>query len=588
MSRLDGAVKCPHCGYDNDAAAAGAVYHLPPGTVLNGRYIIGKVLGEGGFGITYIGMDSTLSKRVAVKEYFPSGIAFRDSRTSCDVTVSQKTEALFSRGVNRSLFEAKSVAAFSDEEGIVDVQDCFQSNRTAYIVMDYLEGETLKEYVVRHGKFPFDALVTLMIPVMHALREMHKKGIIHRDISPDNIMYTVKGRLKLMDFGSARDTSNENKQKTIILKDGFAPEEQYRSNSEQGPFTDVYALCATIYACVTGQSPVSSQQRVAEDTLLPPSLLGADIRPSQEKALMHGLAVKAADRTPDMDALMSELKPSVSPQAARKAMPAPVPLKASEKMEPPASPNEYMNALRQRENGEPPTRSFRKTLMKKARASKATFIVLAVAGAAALTLMIAGIVFLIVNAGRGQENTQPATKPSEPSSSLNINELLSGLDTKPDFTIPERSSSSNSRSSGSWSSKSSSESFTEAPRTPITPEQAAADSEFFKQFFFDNVYGNDNQARFGATISLQSITYCISKANRDNAYIAFLYHNETAGYYRVMYSYANNFYYDGTQPQSRSSYLMATDPAQTQSQAIDNCWLLKPVLNSLFDKTTIF
>ena len=306
MRPLDASPVCRYCGNTNQNKLAAAPYHLSPGTMLSNRYLLGMALGEGGFGITYIGLDITLSKRVALKEFYPSGAANRVGTMTDDVTVTQGKEEFFARGVERFLYEAKSVAAFSDEDGIVDVLDYFQANNTAYIVMEYLEGETLKDHVNRHGVFRTDALISLMLPVMRSLKLMHVRGVIHRDISPDNIMYTKSGRLKLMDFGSARYYTNEDRSMSVMLKLGFAPEEQYRKNGRQGPFTDVYALCATIYACITGSVPPNSIDRLSNDTLIPPSRRGVSITPAQEYALMHGLALSAQNRTPNMDALITE------------------------------------------------------------------------------------------------------------------------------------------------------------------------------------------------------------------------------------------------------------------------------------------
>lgn len=298
---------CGSCGYDNGAVQnTSAPYHLRGGTILHGRYLIGSVIGEGGFGITYIGLDTTLSKRVAVKEYYPSGVVNRTASVSETVLITQGKEGFFKKGEERFLDEAKNVAAFSDEEGIVDVHDYFQENGTAYIVMEYLDGETLKDYVLHYGCFDPQTLIQLMLPIMRSLGYMHSKGIIHRDISPDNIMYTKRGKLKLMDFGSARYFTNEERKMSVILKQGFAPEEQYRQNGNQGPHTDVYALCATIYACITGRVPVGSLDRLVSDTLVPPSQLGISIDPQQERALMHGLAVSAVNRTRDMETLIKE------------------------------------------------------------------------------------------------------------------------------------------------------------------------------------------------------------------------------------------------------------------------------------------
>ncbi len=307
MRALNGSMVCSNCGYDNtNQPQSDAPYHLIRGTKLAGRYLVGNVLGEGGFGITYVGLDTTLLKRVAIKEFYPSGAANRTNSISEEIIVTQGREGFFNKGVERFLFEAKNVAAFSEEEGTVDVLDYFQENGTAYIVMEFLDGQNLKDYVNANGCFKLEELVTLMLPLMKSLSYMHKKGIIHRDISPDNIMYTKRGKLKLMDFGSARYYTNEERKMSVILKQGFAPEEQYRQNGEQGPHTDVYALCATIYACITGSVPESSLDRLVEDTLKTPSQRGASVLPYQEKALMHGLALSRKNRTPDMDTLIKE------------------------------------------------------------------------------------------------------------------------------------------------------------------------------------------------------------------------------------------------------------------------------------------
>ena len=307
MKPLNGASVCPHCGKPANSSETTSPYHLVPGSMLTEKYMVGAVLGEGGFGITYIGIDTTLSKRVAIKEFYPSGAANRTNTISPDVIISKGKEDFFQKGVDRFLQEAKNVAAFYDEDGIVDVYDYFQKNGTAYIVMEYLDGETLQHHVNTKGRFRSDELISKLIPVMRSLSYMHAKGIIHRDISPDNIMYTKRGKMKLMDFGSARYFTNEDRKMSVILKQGFAPFEQYSSKGEQGPYTDVYSLCATIYACITGGVPVDSLDRLGNDTLKRPSELGVAILPHHEQALMHGLAVKAENRTRDMDTLIKEL-----------------------------------------------------------------------------------------------------------------------------------------------------------------------------------------------------------------------------------------------------------------------------------------
>jgi len=294
-------------------------YQLKPGTVLQNRYLIGSVLGEGGFGITYIGLDKVLAKRVAVKEFYPAGAAHRASVVSGDVIITRGKEPMYRRGVERFVQEARSLAAFSSEDGIVDVLDTFQANNTAYIVMEYLEGNTLKALLKTEGVFDAAKLIKLMEPVMKSLSVMHRTGFIHRDISPDNIMLTNNGKLKLMDFGSARYFLNQDSELSVMLKQGYAPVEQYSSRSQQGPYTDVYALCATIYTCITGTVPENSLDRSRYDTLVPPSAKGVRISPVHEKALLHGLQPNAAVRSPDMETLMREFNGTVDPNRTQNA-----------------------------------------------------------------------------------------------------------------------------------------------------------------------------------------------------------------------------------------------------------------------------
>ena len=310
---------CRYCGKNINESSDMGPYQLKPGTVLQNRYLIGRVLGEGGFGITYIGLDKVLTKRVAVKEFYPAGAAHRASVVSDGVIITRGKEPMYRKGVERFVQEARSLAAFSSEDGIVDVLDTFQANNTAYIVMEYLEGDTLKTLLKTKGVFDATKLIKLMEPVMKSLSVMHRTGFIHRDISPDNIMLTNNGRLKLMDFGSARYFLNQDSELSVMLKQGYAPVEQYSSRSQQGPYTDVYALCATIYTCITGSVPENSLDRSRYDTLVPPSAKGVRISPVHEKALLHGLQPNAAARCPDMETLMREFNGVVDPNLTQNA-----------------------------------------------------------------------------------------------------------------------------------------------------------------------------------------------------------------------------------------------------------------------------
>ena len=298
--------KCPVCGCDVNIQ--NALHQLPVNTILNGRYIVGKVLGAGGFGITYIGYDLKLDGKVAIKEYYPSGAANR----SMSLTVLPTTEVKgnpFEIGKDRFLKEAKTLSEFVGEGNIVTLRDYFEENGTAYIVMEYLEGEDLSHYAKEHGKFELDEALELLEPAMLALDKIHKKGLIHRDISPSNIMVLSDGRVKVLDFGSARlQNASGELSLSIMLKPGYAPAEQYSTHGEQGSWTDVYAMSATIYKLITGKTPPPSTDRILDDTIELPSSLGVKITPEQEAALMRGLALRVPDRTQTMAELAKSLR----------------------------------------------------------------------------------------------------------------------------------------------------------------------------------------------------------------------------------------------------------------------------------------
>lgn len=275
-----------------------SVHLLKNGRTLGSRYVIEGVLGEGGFGITYRGHDKTLDVEVAIKEYYPQGFVTRNTTYSEELTVSQsKYTEMFQKGKEKFLSEARTLARFNRQEGVVSVTDFFETNNTAYIVMEFLDGITLKQYIDTQGLLTPAEILDLMAPLMEALDEVHNVGLIHRDISPDNIMLLENGGVKLMDFGAARAyTEFGEKSLSIVLKHGYAPEEQYRTHGVQGPWTDIYALCATMYKCITGITPVESLQRMQGDTLQRPSQLGIPIPPWVEYALMKGMAVFQRDR----------------------------------------------------------------------------------------------------------------------------------------------------------------------------------------------------------------------------------------------------------------------------------------------------
>ena len=297
MAQLEtGGTKCPVCGKENiDSVPA---HHLLPGTILNGKFYVGTALGEGGFGITYIGRDIKLDMKVAIKEFYPNGYVNRSNTTSPKVndSVTEGRRDFFEKGRERFLKEAQILAKFSGEPGVVDVRDFFEENNTAYIIMEFLDGVDLKTYLKEKGTLTPEHTIQLLMPVMNSLKKVHAQGLIHRDISPDNIM-VIGDKVKLLDFGAARTVSAEaNKSLSVMLKPGYAPEEQYRSKGNQGPWTDIYALCATMYKCITGITPDDATQRVFSDEVKTPSALNVQIKPEIEKAIMRGLSVHQTDR----------------------------------------------------------------------------------------------------------------------------------------------------------------------------------------------------------------------------------------------------------------------------------------------------
>jgi serine/threonine protein kinase len=300
MSDTGGAPVCPFCHWKEGTRADSPLY-LNPRTVLKEQYLVGRVLGHGGFGITYIGWDLYLARKIAVKEYFPAGIAIRATGTANVSAYSGNMQRDYQWGLDRYLEEARVLARF-DHPNISAVLNFFPANGTAYMILDYLDGMTFEKFLDRRGgTAPWDTVVQIIVPVMDALREVHKVNILHRDISPDNIYILKTGQIKVIDFGAARYAlGQQSRNLSIILKEGYAPEEQYRSKGNQGPWTDVYATGATMYRALTGKIPPPSLDRQRTDELEPPSKLGLALPPGKEGVLLQALAVQAEDRYQDM------------------------------------------------------------------------------------------------------------------------------------------------------------------------------------------------------------------------------------------------------------------------------------------------
>lgn len=298
---------CPFCGYVHGTPAKEA-YHIMPGSVLAGRYTIGRVLGFGGFGITYIGYDQVLETKVAIKEYMPGEFSTRMPNQLAVTIYSGEREEQFKDGMLKILDEARRLAQFQNEPNIVHIFDCFEANNTAYIVMEYLDGESVKELLAREGRLPVEQALDITLKVISALKKVHEVGIIHRDIAPDNIYILKNGDVKVLDFGAARyATTKHSKSLSVIIKPGYAPEEQYRSRGDQGPWTDVYALSATFYKMITGTTPEDAMERSVKDLLKKPSKLGVGIQKSMETAIMNALNVRIEDRTQSMEEFEQEL-----------------------------------------------------------------------------------------------------------------------------------------------------------------------------------------------------------------------------------------------------------------------------------------
>lgn len=328
MEESGGIAVCPHCGYPQDRKPD-SVLHLTPGLILHNRYLAGRVLGDGGFGITYIGRDLTLDSKVAIKEYFPSGVAVRTLGSPEVFPASSGFRQDYQWGLDRFLDEARLVRKFKDHPNIVRVEDFFAENSTAYMILEFLDGITLEKYLERQGgRIAFQPALNCLVWVMDALREVHAAGVLHRDISPDNIFLVRSGHVKLIDFGAARQAMGQKSMNlSVILKRGYAPAEQYETNGQQGPWTDVYATAGTLYRAITGTVPAPAPDRMNRDILAPPSALGVAIPPAQEQALMRALALRVEDRFPDMLAFENAMlgRPAGDPRRRTDPPPAPAP-----------------------------------------------------------------------------------------------------------------------------------------------------------------------------------------------------------------------------------------------------------------------
>lgn len=283
---------CPYCGYV-EGTPPKQPHYLTPGTILGNRFIVGTAIGVGGFGITYKCFDMTLGVVVAVKEFYPAGLVNRAPGESRVGLLSGDKKGQFQEQLQRFLLEAQSVAQFGKAKDIVNVFDFFEENGTAYIVMEYIDGVLLKDYLDKQGVIAPDAAMSIIMPIIEAVKKIHSKGIIHRDISPDNIFIADENTIKIFDFGAARlNNSKEGMAAEPVIKVGYSPLEQYRDKSRQGFYTDVYAVGAILYQMLTGVKPIESTEREFKDELKSPRELGVKISANTDRAIMEALAVR--------------------------------------------------------------------------------------------------------------------------------------------------------------------------------------------------------------------------------------------------------------------------------------------------------
>lgn len=309
---------CEHCGFDERRQNEN--HQLPIGTLLQNQYIVGRVLGQGGFGITYIGWDRNLAIPVAIKEFFPNGTVHRQSTINLGVTCyTGSASDAFANHRDRFLKEARTLAQLSGVPEIVQVRNFFSANNTAYIVMEYVQGITLKTKLRQLGRrMTVQEVLDVMEPVLKALSKVHAKNLIHRDISPDNIMLPTGGGVKLIDFGTVRATDNgmQTKSTESIMKPGFAPIEQYQTRGNLGTWTDVYALSATFHYCLTGKIPEDALERLENGGKLVHLQNLPGMTPRMLSVLEKGLAVRIADRIQTVDQMYQMLYENAGASAA--------------------------------------------------------------------------------------------------------------------------------------------------------------------------------------------------------------------------------------------------------------------------------
>ncbi|KJU84468.1 serine/threonine protein kinase [Candidatus Magnetobacterium bavaricum] len=289
---------CRHCGYE-DGKKLGPLVIKPGNLLAKNKYAVGRVLGKpGGFGITYIGWDTVLETKVAIKEFLPRDCAGRDTHSLTVVPHSREEQDVFQDGLVKFLEEARTLARF-DHANIIRIRDFFEENATGYLVMDYCDGINLDEYLKsKGGRLSEKSTVAIMMPILDGLREVHANSFLHRDIKPLNILITRNKLPVLLDFGAARAAIREKSRSlTVVLTPGFAPYEQYQTHGKQGPWTDIYACGATMYYMISGHVPPDAIDRKNGTVKIAPLMkLAPDISKKTNEAIMLALSIDPQNR----------------------------------------------------------------------------------------------------------------------------------------------------------------------------------------------------------------------------------------------------------------------------------------------------
>lgn len=298
---------CPICGY-NESTLVQDSYYLDPGTVIGGKYIVGRVMDYNRFYVTYLGWDAEKSRKVTIQEYLPSDFSTRAKGETGITIYSGDALEQFEEGLSTFLNEGNTLEHLPEVSGILRVYDCIVENDTGYIINECWEGKKLKEVLDEGRVYDVDEAKAIVMSLLNALSQIHASQVMHYDICPNNVLISDTGETKLINFGAAKYTTTSNsKSLAIILKPGYAPEEQYRSMGEKGPWSDVYAVAALMYRLITGVEPEEAVERAMIDNLKPPSEMGVQLPKATENAILNALNVFREYRTPSAEQFLSEL-----------------------------------------------------------------------------------------------------------------------------------------------------------------------------------------------------------------------------------------------------------------------------------------